>query len=68
MIMIEKLRHLCNDETMAMTKHANYRLKERGIDFEDVKRAILPGEIIRQYEDDKPFPSCLLLGKGEMLF
>jgi uncharacterized DUF497 family protein len=48
-----------------MTKHANTRLHERGISIEDIKLAILSGEIIRQYEDDKPFPSCLLLGKAE---
>ena len=65
MLIIESLRHLCHDENIAMTKHANNRLRERGISIEDVKHAILKGEIIRQYEDDKPFPSCLVLGKAE---
>ena len=63
MLIIESLQDLCQDENIAMTKHANNRLRERGISVEDVKNAILQGEIIRQYEDDKPFPSCLLLGK-----
>ncbi len=26
------------------------------------QKVIMQGEIIKQYEDDKPFPSCLLLG------
>ena len=30
-----------------------------------IKSAIQSGEIIEQYEDDKPFPSCLLSGKTE---
>ena len=65
MLDIENLQHLCNDKSIAMTRHANNRLRERGIDIEDIKHAILQGEIIRQYEDDKPFPSCLVLGKTE---
>jgi hypothetical protein len=47
-----------------MTKHANSRIRERGIGIEDVKYAIRFGEIIKQYEDDKPFASCLLLGEA----
>ena len=65
MLLIEILRGLCNDRNIAMTKHANNRLRERRIGVEDIKNAILTGEIIRQYENDKPFPSCLLLGKAK---
>jgi len=48
-----------------MTKHAKTRLTERNISIEDIKNAIKTGEIIKQYEDDTPFPSCLLLGATE---
>jgi len=41
------------------------RLYERNITIEGIKDAIITGEIFEQYEDDKPFPSCLLLGKNE---
>ena len=30
--------------------------------MQDVIKCIETGEIIKQYEDDKPFPSCLILG------
>jgi len=50
---------------IAITKHARARLSERGITFEDLKNAIITGEIIEQYEEDKPFPSCLLIGITE---
>ena len=60
------LRSLCHDKNMAITKHANNRLRERGITVDDIKSAIMTGEIIRQYEDDKPFPSCLLLGLSKI--
>ena len=62
MLKISDLRNLCHDKNMAITKHANNRLRERGITVDDLKSAIITGEIIRQYEDDKPFPSCLVLG------
>lgn len=59
---ITDLRKLCTDETIVMTAHVIKRCDERGIDSDSIKNVIMHGEIIRQYEDDKPFPSCLLLG------
>ena len=65
MININDMRNLCYDKSIAVTKHAKNRLSERNITVENIKNAIQTGEIIEQYEDDKPFPSCLLLGKAE---
>ena len=62
MINIEKLRTLNQAEHIAITEHARRRLVERGISVNDIIRCIGTGEIIKQYEDDKPFPSCLILG------
>ncbi len=62
MIDIEQLRMLNKAEQIAITEHARRRLVERGISVNDIIRCIDKGEIIKQYEDDKPFPSCLILG------
>ncbi len=62
MINIEVLRKLNQPEHIAITEHARQRLIERGITVKDIVRCIAEGEIIKQYEDDKPFPSCLILG------
>ena len=62
---INALQDLCQDKNIAMTKHAKNRLIERNINIENIKNAIMTGEIIEQYENDKPFPSCLLLGTAE---
>ena len=59
---IDDIRNLCHDKCIAMTKHAKARLTERNITIENIKNALRTGEIIKQYEDDTPFPSCLLLG------
>ena len=66
MLTIDELRELARrDNCIAVTKHAKIRLQERGITIGDIQHAIQSGEIIKQYPDDKPFPSCLLLGKSE---
>ena len=61
---IEQLRALNKAEQIAITEHARQRLAERGITVNDIVHCIATGEIIKQYEDDKPFPSCLILGKA----
>lgn len=62
MIEIKQLRALNKAEQIAITEHARLRLLERGISVNDIIRCIDTGEVIKQYEDDKPFPSCLILG------
>ena len=70
MINIENLRKINSPENIVLTEHARIRLIERDIALQDVISCIEKGEIIKQYEDDKPFPSCLILGlsvKGKYL-
>lgn len=62
MIDIKTLKQMNRPEKIALTKHARERLAERNITVDDVVKGIETGEIIKQYEDDKPLPSCLILG------
>lgn len=62
MIEIETLKQMNIPEKIALTKHAKQRLDEREIRIADIVNCIKTGEIIKQYEDDKPLPSCLILG------
>lgn len=62
MIKIEILKRINKPENIAITKHARGRLTERNIVVDDILKCIETGEIIKQYEDDKPLPSCLILG------
>ena len=41
------------------------RLLQRGISLDDVTDAIKNGEIIEDYPDDYPYPSCLILGRDK---
>jgi len=56
------LRSLCAAGAIHWTTHALGRIQERGIHPSDVKHCIMTGEIIEQYPDDYPYPSCLVLG------
>ena len=61
---IGDLQALCNDDSIVISQHCLKRIIERGIEIERLKQAILCGEIIEDYPDDYPYPSCLLLGNG----
>ena len=42
--------------------HCFERMQERDISRADVKNCILNGEIIEDYPNDFPYPSCLIFG------
>lgn len=62
MITIEQLKSLNKPENIAITEHARIRLYERNISIDNIVNGIDTGEIIKQYPDDKPLASCLVLG------
>ena len=62
MISLSKLRVLNKPENIAVTEHARIRLYERHLSIDDIVSGINTGEIIKQYPEDKPLPSCLILG------
>ena len=45
--------------------HAIQKMFERGISRQDVLYVIEHGEVIREYRDDTPYPSRLMLGWRE---
>lgn len=61
---ILELRKLCTQQNIRITLHAAKRLEQRGIFLSDVIACITNGEIIEQYPDDYPYPSCLILGSS----
>jgi hypothetical protein len=42
--------------------HATLQMFKRNIQVEDIERVLDTGQIIKNYPDDKPFPSFLMLG------
>ena len=58
---IEKLRILCNNKRLIITQHCIKRMMERSIELTEIKQAIAEGEVIEDYPNDYPYPSCLIL-------
>jgi len=48
---------------MEWSEHALQRMILREISKKAVVDVIMKGEIIEEYLDDSPYPSCLFLGK-----
>jgi hypothetical protein len=59
---MEKIKPFCKDENIVLTVHVRERMKKRGVWYSDMVAAVANGEIIERYEDDSPYPSCLILG------
>lgn len=62
MVAIEKFRSYYDSDDVFMTNHAAERCRESGILAKDIKSAVMTGEIIEDYPNDFPFPSCLICG------
>lgn len=62
MIDIKNIQEYCKNDRLLFSNHALERIRQRGIKIKDIESCIMSGEIIEQYPDDFPFPSCLIFG------
>ena len=68
--MIEGIKRQVKAGNYRFTVHGFERCVERHISPKEVKYAILSGEVIEKYSEDKYGPSCLICGiseKGKIL-
>ncbi len=64
-ITIALLKELYQNDAVFLTQHVIERCKQRGIRPIQIRNAVINGEIIEDYPEDYPFPSCLILGFSE---
>jgi len=50
-----------NCSSYAYSNHAISQMFKRGISVDEVEEGIKKGNKIKEYHDDKPYPSCLIL-------
>ena len=62
---IEPIRQAAQAGELLFTDHAVRQMAKRGIMDTEVSEAILSGQIIEEYPDDKYGPSCLLFGRTQ---
>ena len=61
-ITVELIRELAAETSnIVMTSHTNRQCIERVIDSSDILEVLRNGEIIEDYPNDHPYPSCLML-------
>lgn len=65
MDILEKIKSAIVKGRINMTDHADEELANDEILDKDLLHSVLHGEIIEDYPDDKPFPSCLVYGKDQ---
>lgn len=46
---------------ISISRHALQQMFRRGISVEELKNALMHGQVLKSYEDDKPYPSKLVL-------
>jgi hypothetical protein len=56
------LREAVAEGRIQWRRHVLQKLAERGIQQQAVREVLLSGERIRDYMEDRPFPSALFLG------
>jgi hypothetical protein len=59
---LDLLRDAVAQGRIQWRKHVLQKLAERGIQQDAIREVLLVGERIRDYREDRPFPSALFLG------
>lgn len=65
---IEDLIDAIRQSRMRISDHADEEAESDRLSFDEIFFSVLQGEIIEEYPDDEPYPSCLIYGdsfKGE---
>ena len=62
---VEEIKRSISEKRYNITLHAREEMspKEDDISERELIEAILNGELIEGYPNDKPFPSCLIFGR-----
>lgn len=59
---IEALKNAIQHKRVRITDHADEEAVADHLVFGEICYSVIHGEIIEDYPDDKPFPSCLIYG------
>ena len=64
MIEIASIVESIEASRVMITDHADEDAYNDSLSFNDILPSISAGEIIEQYPEDKPYPSCLILSRN----
>ena len=61
-MILDTIKQLCLERKVKWSTHAAARIRERGLRRDDILTCIKDGELIEDYPEDFPHPSCLIYG------
>ena len=59
---LEDIIGAIRNDRVHITGHAYDEAEEDQLSYDDIFASVYQGEVIEDYPDDKPFPSCLVYG------
>ena len=59
---IENIIDAIHQRRLHITDHAQDEAEKDQLSYDDIFVSVFQGEVIEDYPDDKPFPSCLIYG------
>ena len=59
------IKKALEEDKIQWSGHILIRMQQRGIKIKDIINCFSGGETIERYEDDYPYPSCLILGSTD---
>ncbi len=51
-----------DSDRIRVTDHADFEAFEDNLTFDEISHSVLHGEVIEDYPEDRPYPSCLIYG------
>jgi len=61
---IENLVGAIRKSRVRITDHADEEAVDDNLTYEEIYFSVMHGEIIEDYPNDEPYPSCLVMGKN----
>lgn len=61
---IEQIINSIRNSRVRITDHADEEAFDDSLTYEEIYSSVIQGEIIEDYPNDKPYPSCLILGRN----
>ena len=59
---IQNIVRAIDAQNYRITHHADEEARDDGLDFEEIFYSVHNGEMIENYPEDRPYPSCLIYG------
>ncbi len=60
---IENIINSIRNSRVRITDHADEEAVDDNLTNEEIYSSVVQGEVIEDYPNDKPYPSCLVLGR-----